>query len=1120
MRNRFSGISPSVRDVRISICVLSVILMVVGILVTLPGSAGAAGVQQQISVPADTGDWDATQPRGETREIDFATTEGTAMSVDVSPDGGWLVFDLMGHVYRLPMEGGEARSLTQSSGLAWNGHPSVSPDGEQIAFVSDRAGQRDLWIMDSDGSDPRPVTTDRDLEPSTPTWTPDGRYIVIRRDRISEDGPDDEGLWMVHRDGGSGVQLVGEEEVGGAYWPSVSPDGRYLFFHQISGGEPLNGDVQLRRYDLESGRVLDLTAGDNDGPASGRVGSGGAYAPETSPDGARVAFARELMDGTITHRGEEFGPRNSLWIRNLETGAERKVMDPISLRGGELRILPGYDWTPDGESIVIARGGKLRLLDVSAGEAEAIPFEARIQRAISEQAYNSFRIGDEPFQPEFLRWHTRSPDGEWLAFQAVGQVWVMEHPDGTPRRLTPESFDRTEYAPAWSPNGEWLAFTGMDASGRGHLYRARPDGGQPEQLTEREAFYTHPVWSPDGSEVLVTRGGGATARGRTVTHNAYFDLVSVPASGDDGTTVATVQPPSGTSPSSYARRAIVQASYGPDGRIYYPEPMELEGQDDAVMGMVSVQRDGSDRRIHMTFPYADEAVPSPLGDWVAFQEGDNAYVVPFPASGTGGDPVHVDKGGSTPLPVTQVSREGGLYVRWPGDSLLEYGSSNRHFTYRPDTGEKDTTRITFTVEKDRAGGVIALRRARIVLPHSGDVIEGGEVVAEDGRLRCVAPVGECDASDADRVVDASGKTVIPGLVDMHAHHYREHRGHRPRKDYEVAGYLAYGLTTTLDNSMWSENIFPTAERIEAGRMVGPRTYSTGDPPYQGDGANQNEIESYTVALDNVRRLKSWGAVSIKQYSHPRRDQRQWIIDAARREGLAVTGHWNPGVVMDGHTGWEHPLEWPVLQRDLTQLYGQADAVYSPTLIVGGPGPSNIDWFFQSSDVWKNDKQRDWMPWRMLTFLRERTKRPETDYSYPLIVQGVADIVEAGGHAAVGGHGEHHPLSPHWNIWMYSDVVGPMEALRIGTSEGAWFLGADEDVGSLEQGKLADLLVLNSNPLEEIRNTLDIQYVMKNGRLYEADSLDEVWPRQESFGDRYWIDPAALVDDARPVEPEN
>lgn len=1070
---------------------------------------------QQAAFPADTGSWDATLPRGETRVIDFTTTEGTSMSLDVSPDGRWLVFDMVGHVYRMPIEGGHATALTQESGVAWNAHPRISPDGRHIAFVSDRAGQRDLWIMDSDGANPRAVATERNREPSTPVWTPDGQYLVVRLDRI-EEGPDDEGLWMFHRDGGTGVQLVGEPEVGGAYWPSVSADGRYLYFHQVAGGSPLNGDFQLRRYDFETGRILDLTAGDNDGPAAGRVGSGGAYAPEISPDGMRLAFARELMDGTVTRRGNEYGPRNSLWLRDLVTGEERKVADPIALRGDELRTMAGYDWTPDGDGLVFTRGGTIQRLDVATGESETIPFEARVLRTISEQAYHSFRVEDGPFQPRFLRWHTRSPDGAWLAFEAVGKVFVMPLPDGDPRPLTPASFDFTEYAPAWSPDGQWLAFTALGPNGRGHLYRARPGGGAPERLTEREAFYTHPVWSPDGSEVLLTRGGGATARGRTVSHNAFFDLVRVPAGGGAAALVATVQAPSGTSPASFARRAIVQASYGPDGRIFYPEPVELEGRSGTVMGLVSVRPDGTDRRIHMSLPVADEIVPSPGGDWVAFQEGDNAFVVPFPRRGTGGEPVHIVKGGSTPLPVTQVSREGGLWLRWLDGAELEFGSANAHYTYRPDTRAADTTHIEFTVERDRPQGVVAIAGARIVLPRDSSVIERGTVVAENGRIRCVAAGDGCDTSDADRVVDASGMTVIPGLIDMHSHHYREHRGHRPSRDYEVASYLAYGFTTTFDNSMWSENIFPTAEQIEAGRMIGPRTYSTGDPLYQGDGPNQNDIDSYTKALENVRRLKSWGAISVKQYSFPRRDQRQWVTDAARREGLSVVGHWNPGVVMDGHTSWEHTLEWPVIHRDVTELYGRAGVVYSPTLVVGGHGADNISWFFQKDDVWKDPKQRDWMPWRMLTFLRDRPKRPETDYSFPLTVQGIADMMAAGGHAAVGGHGEHHPLAPHWNIWMYAEVMGPMEALRIATAEGAWFLGAPDDVGSLEGGKLADLLILNSNPLDDITRTLDIRWVMKDGRLDEAATLDEVWPRQRPFGERYWIDPAALVDDARPI----
>ena len=128
--------------------------------------------------------WDITVPRGNTREISFTTEQGTWMSVDISPDSSWVVFDLLGHIYRLPASGGRAVSLTQNSGMAVNSHPRISPDGREIAFVSDRGGQDNLWVMAADGSSPRPVFADMNARVAEPTWSPDGKQIlVIRREK-------------------------------------------------------------------------------------------------------------------------------------------------------------------------------------------------------------------------------------------------------------------------------------------------------------------------------------------------------------------------------------------------------------------------------------------------------------------------------------------------------------------------------------------------------------------------------------------------------------------------------------------------------------------------------------------------------------------------------------------------------------------------------------------------------------------------------------------------------------------------------------------------------------------------------------------------------------------------
>lgn len=1068
---------------------------------------------------ARTSEWDVTKPRGETKNIEFTTEEGTWMSIDVSPNGEWLVFDLVGHIYRMPVSGGEATCITQKSGLAINLQPKISPNGKYIAFISDRKGQRNLWVMNSDGSNPRPVFTDLNTQVSMPTWTPDSEYIIVKKEKTDERGGS---LSMYHREGGNGVELV-SEDVPGESWPSVSQDGKYLYFQASPGrGEALNGDFQLRRYNFETGNIIDITSGNANGPAAGRLSSGGAYAPEISPNGKWLAFGRQIPDGTISYKGHKFGPRSALWILNPETGDERKIMDPISVAmedGSDWGILPRYDWMPDGKSIVLAQGGKIRRVNIQSGEVSTIPFKAKIKRRISEQAYNSFRIKDQPFQPKFLRWHKRSPDGSKLAFQAVGQVWVMNYPDGEPRRLTPKSFDYAEFSPVWSPDSKSIAFITLGESNNGHVWRAPVDGGSPKQLTKEASFYTHLAWSPDGDNIIAVEGGGATSRGRTVTHNAFFTLMQVPAEGGEATKLTTIAKPTGTSPGEHARRAIPQPSFGPDGRIYFPQPARDKKDridDDIVTALVSVKPDGSDRKVHMIFPYADEVVPSPDGKHVAFQEGDNVYLTKYPKIGTGGEPVFVDKRGGA-LPVKRLSHTGGLFPHWRSSSVLEFGSANQYYSYNVEKEQKDTVNIEFKVPKDIPDGTIAIKGARILTMKDREVIENGTIVVKGSRIKCVGSVGECSTGGADRTLDASGKTIIPGIIDMHAHHYRENRGHRPPNDYEVAMYLAYGVTTNLDNSMWSQNIFPTAERIEAGRLIGPRTFSTGDPLYQGDGARHNKITSYEVAHNNVKRLKSWGAVAIKQYSHPRRDQRQWIIDAARKEGLMVTGHWKLSVIMDGHTGWEHALDFNPVYGDMTEFYGKANAVYSPTWVVGGNGPENIEKFFADSNVWQKEKQQIWMPWRMLTFLRRRTLAPETDYNYPLIAQAAADIVKQGGHAVIGGHGEHHGLAPHWEIWMAAEAFGPMGALEVATKEGAYFLGASEDLGTLEKGKLADMLILNSNPLENIRNTQDIKYVMKGGKLYEAKSLDQLWPVKKDFGKKYWIEEGVLINDTRPVD---
>jgi Tol biopolymer transport system component len=1086
------------------------------------------------------GGWDVTLARGKTREIDFVATEGTRTSVDIAPDGNWIAFDLLGHIYRMPSTGGEAQVLTQNSGVALNFQPRISPDGKTIAFITDRRGQYNLWVMNADGSNPHAVFSEQNTTAVEPAWTPDGQYIVVRRGGRGggEGGGGGGGLWIYHKDGGTGVQLVGSAAAGRAggggggggapSWPTISGDGKYLYYQvteSVNDDSPLSGQQQVKRFEFKTGETLDITAGLSNGAAAGRQSSGGAAAPEVSPDGRWLAFARHIPDGTLSFKGQKFGPRTALWLRDLKTGAERLLMDPIEplIASGSktLGILPRYKWASDGKSVLISQGGKIRRVNVATREVTTIPFSARVQRTISEMAKKEFRITDDPLQVKFFRWPTSTADGKLIAFQAAGRIYVQEGASGAPKRVTPASFEPLEYAPAWSPDGKSLAFVTWDDTARGHVWKVSASGGAPQRLTSEPGDYVDPVWSPDGQSVIVARGEGATARQGTLTHNTYFELVRVAANarqgGDAGTVISAI-PGTGV-----ARRQLARPSFGPEGRIFYPESRAAPaaaagaaGGGRGGMSLMSVRTDGADKQEHVSFPNAEEIVPSPDGEWVAFQEGDNVYVTPLTWGGLGGSALRVDKRRGS-FPSTQLTRDGGLFPRWRDKTTLEFGSGPRYYVHHMETGKTDTVTLKLSVPRDIPTGSIALTNARIVTLDSRKVIERGTIVVKGSRIACV---GTCSTQGVDRTLDANGKTIIPGFVDMHSHHYREWRGMRPKHDYEQAIYLAYGVTTTMDVSMWSQNMFPTAELIETGEMIGPRGFSTGDNQSGGDGAHTNELTSLADAVAAVRRLTDWGATQIKQYAQPRRDQRQWISEAARQVGANVTaegGHFleDLGMIMDGQTGWEHAFSEVPMYSDGAKFLGQAKATYSPTLVVAGPAAWSIEYWFQESDVWKDPKQRRWFPWRMLIpQTRVRWLRPATDYSYPLIAQAMADIIKEGGYGALGSHGEHHGIAPHWEVWMGASALGNYGALEVASLHGAKFLGADQDLGSLEVGKLADLMVLNSNPLTNIRNTLDMKYVMKGGKLYDAMSLDEIWPKAIPFGPYYWVNEDELKSDTR------
>lgn len=1066
--------------------------------------------------------WDVASSLGFDRTVSFRTTEGTWMNLDVSPEGEWLVVDLLGDLYRLPIrpagtgpdEGPadtvRARRLTD--GPVYDQLPRISPDGSTIAFISDRSGADQLWLMDADGSDLRRVTEVDRWWPTNPYWTPDGQYLVVKRHVKSERSLGGGAIWMYHRGGGEGVRLVERESfTADQNEPSVSPDGRYVYYSHAGSfdynRDPHEGIFQITRYDRRTGDTQPVTGT-----------SGGAVRPVPSPDGRYLAFVRRVDTASV------------LFVRDLRTGEERPVFDGLDRDQQETWTVhgayPAFDWMPDGRRVVLFFDGGLHLVDVRTGEVRDLPFSAEVALPLTETVGFDQDPGSSPgMKSRLVRWPVFTPDGDQLLFQAVGSIWRKALPDGEPRRVT--TGDRLEFAPAVSPDGEWIAFTTWDADSSGALWKVPVDPDRrrdPVRLTELPGQYANPAWSPAGDRIAFVRGSGRAVRGNDLSDEFYLEIAWIGADGDSVRTVATTE-------NRGPNRRMPRITWGRDRseasgtRIFFHES---DGDSTYLTG---VTPSGHDERRLVENEKAEEIVRSPGGEYVAFKELHDVYVAPLPRAG--GEPVEIGREGSATL-VRRLTRWGGNWIAWSADGrsvswvlgptvvrqqLSDVFGPDRTAIDRGDGASPDTTEsgvnplvpgesidTDLVVERARPAGTVALTGARVVTMRGDRVIENATVVVRGRRIERVGPADAVSIPEEAEVRDLTGKTIIPGLVDVHAHMGYMALDVNPERPWQYYANLAYGVTTTHDPSASTQLVFSQRELVEAGRVTGPRIFSTGYILYGADNDNRALIDTPAEARTHTRRLKAQGAFSVKSYNQLRRDVRQWIIRAARRDSMMVYPEGasmlqqNITHMIDGHTGIEHALPIAELGRDVVELFARSGTGYTPTLTVGYGGLWGENYWYQVDDVYANERLRRFVP---ASFLAARARRrrmaPIREYYHFDLARTAHRLYEAGVQVQLGAHGQLQGLGTHWELWMFEQGgMSEIEALRAATIAGARYLGMEDDLGRIEEGYLADLVVLDRNPLEDIRNSTSVHRVMKDGFLYDAN-VDMVWPEARARG---------------------
>ena len=977
------------------------------------------------------------------KEIRLTLREGTNFAVAQSSVDGSFFLDLQGTLWRLPQGGGKATAMTD--GLGDDRLPDVSRDGSRMVFQSFRNGTWDIWSIAADGS-MAAALTEGPADDREPVLSPDGSRVAFSSDRSGNYD-----VWILDLATSELRQLT--TDAAQDYMPAWSPSGTEIVF--VSDRAPNRNASLLRMKESGEGEAVPVAE------LEGAVSS-----PSVSPDGKLVAFRVLALGATGADA--------------MGRAAEASRLAVVPLSGGEPRFLDSPEdvfpfrpqWSGTKEIVYTAAGSLWRQSLEERADAVKIPFEAEV--VLDRSGYRR-RPVDFPKSRERrpVRGIVRpvvSPDQSLIVYAALGDLWLVPTEGGSPIPLTRDEHLDTD--PHWAPDSRSIVFA-SDRAGTMDLWikdvEAPPIEGERPLTTSLGAELT-PAWSPDGktiayvdhdSRLHVVGIQGEDDRVLTESRRG----VSIPTWSSDSRHVAlSVHVPlSSRFREGYNRVLVVDTTTG-DSRL-------LEEPDRSI-GV----RDG------------DGPVWRPDGRALAFAMDGGLWTLP------------VTPAGETTGRARQVAGEVVDFPSWSGDGKKIYFLGGDGLAeVEVASGAMRKIAVHHDLEASSAEGRLLIRNVRVLDGTGAPAREGMDVAIEGDRITRVEPTGG-EVPEDIRVVSGEGKTLIPGLIEMHTHLGLPAWGSRQGKVW-----LAYGITSIRTPADALYRVIEERESIRAGRRVGPRIFYTGatldgDRIYYGGALALNDGEELE---QEMRRAVALGYDLVKTYVRLSDPLQKEAIEKAHAEGIFVTSHEVYPAVAYGVDGIEHlsgtsrrgfSPKLTELRRtydDVVELIARSGVYFTPTVLLHGgytlalarePGLLDEIRFQALFPPFVKEGFR--------SSLRPGDASASRDVVAPVFAT-IDRIHERGGKVVAGTDSPIVPygLSLLLEIEQLSEAgLGPMAAFESATRVAAEALGAGDDLGTIEPGKIADLVLLRADPSEDIKNLRQTEMVVVNGRLLTIEQL--------------------------------